>query len=212
MVEKNRLLDRLHIVPGLLACTVFVTAMTLTPRRRCSSPRPRRPAPAGRRSASLPRSAFGWRACWSCRCRPRGAWCPAGGTCGNSPGSQTQAGCWGSGAGCRHASRAVEMAKRTVELQPTNGGYWRTLGWAEYRAGNWKGAVAALDKVKELGSAGDAYEGFLRAMAHWQLSNKEEARRWHDKAVQRMNDDRQYSQLEELGRLRAEAAQLLGIN
>jgi hypothetical protein len=46
-------------------------------------------------------------------------------------------------------------------------------------------------------------------MAHWQLDQEEEARKWYDEAVAWMDKNR--PQNEELRRFRAEAAELLGI-
>ena len=42
--------------------------------------------------------------------------------------------------------QAVNLAKRAVELDPKESVYWTTLGAAYYRAGDWKEAVAALEK------------------------------------------------------------------
>jgi tetratricopeptide (TPR) repeat protein/serine/threonine protein kinase len=109
----------------------------------------------------------------------------------------------------RDPKRAVALAKKAVQLEPKNGIYWQTLGYAEYRAGSWKSALAALEKVKALGSAGGSPEWFPLAMAHWQLGHKEEARSWYDQAVQWM--DKNQPKNEELRRFRAEAAELLGI-
>src|SRR5262249_30157609 len=39
-----------------------------------------------------------------------------------------------------NASRAVELAKKAVELGPKNEFYWQTLGVAQYRARNWRAA------------------------------------------------------------------------
>ena len=107
----------------------------------------------------------------------------------------------------RDPKRAVELAKKAVELAPKNGICWQTLGYAEYRAGTWKSAITALEKVKELGFSCDSLEWFPLAMAHWQLGEKEAARKWYDQAVQWMekNDPRN----EELGRFRVEADKLL---
>jgi tetratricopeptide (TPR) repeat protein len=109
----------------------------------------------------------------------------------------------------RDGRRAVELAMKAVELDKSDGVYRRTLAWAQYRAGDWKAAIAAMEKVKELGSAGDSFEWFLLAMAHWRLENKDEARRWFDQAVAWM--DRNDPRNEELLRFRAEAAKLLGV-
>jgi hypothetical protein len=46
-------------------------------------------------------------------------------------------------------------------------------------------------------------------MAHWQLGEKDQARRWYDKAVQWMDQNKPKD--EELRRFRAEAEELLGL-
>jgi tetratricopeptide (TPR) repeat protein/serine/threonine protein kinase len=109
----------------------------------------------------------------------------------------------------RNGRQAVEFAKLAVEAAPTNGKYWNTLGAAQYRAGNWKEAIAALERSMELRKGGDSSDWFFLAMAHWKLGEKEEARTWFDRAVQWM--DKNQPKNDELGRFRAEAAQLLGI-
>jgi hypothetical protein len=50
---------------------------------------------------------------------------------------------------------------------------------------------------------------FFLAMAHWQLGEKDEARKYYDKAVAWM--DKNKPDDEELRRFRAEAAALLGV-
>ncbi|MCE9524935.1 MAG: tetratricopeptide repeat protein [Planctomycetales bacterium] len=109
----------------------------------------------------------------------------------------------------RDPARAVELGKKAVDLEPSNGPYWQTLAWAEYRAGDWKAAVAAMEKVKEHGGVGDSFELFVLAMAHWQLGNKVEARKWYDDAVKWM--DKYLPKNEELQRFRAEAEELMGV-
>ena len=47
-------------------------------------------------------------------------------------------------------------------------------------------------------------------MAHWQLENRDEARKWYEKAAAWM--EKKQSQNEELRRFRAEAAALLKID
>jgi tetratricopeptide (TPR) repeat protein len=78
------------------------------------------------------------------------------------------------------------------------------------RAGDWKPAIATLEKSTELRDGGDASDWFFLAMAHWQLGHKDEARTWYDKAIEWM--DKNQPQNEELQRFRAEAAELLGVN
>jgi tetratricopeptide (TPR) repeat protein/serine/threonine protein kinase len=110
----------------------------------------------------------------------------------------------------RNSALALELAQKVVELEPKNGFYWQTLGVAQYRAAEWKAAIAALERVRELGSAGDSLEWFPLAMANWQLDNKDEARKWYAKAVEWMDANAPTN--EQLKRFRAEAAELLGAN
>ena len=109
----------------------------------------------------------------------------------------------------RDPSRAVQLAEQTVKLAPKQGGFWNTLGVAQYRAGDWKSAAEALNKSMELQNGGDSNDFFFLAMAHWQLGNKVEARQWYDRAVAWMEKNRPKD--EELRRFRAEAAELLGV-
>ncbi len=104
---------------------------------------------------------------------------------------------------------AAKLAKQTLALRKVK---LRRLGTALYRAGDWKDAIANLEKAIGLRRTDDpdnAYEGFFLAMAHWQLGEKDKAREWFDKSVQWMEKDGKAN--EELRRFRAEAADLLGI-
>ncbi len=103
----------------------------------------------------------------------------------------------------------VELAKTTVQSDPKHSLCWKTLGVAQYRAGDWQAAIAALDKSMSLGQKDVALTSFYLALAHWHLGDKAQARRWYDQARQRMDKNR--SDDEGLRRLRAEAAALLGI-
>jgi WD40 repeat protein/serine/threonine protein kinase/tetratricopeptide (TPR) repeat protein len=105
--------------------------------------------------------------------------------------------------------RAVKHAQKAVELAPKDGNIWNTLGVAQYRAGDCKAAVTALEKsMALLGGRIEGFNTFFLAMAHWQLGNKEEARKWHDRAVEWM--DKNQPNNEELRGFRAEAGVLLG--
>ena len=92
---------------------------------------------------------------------------------------------------------------------PKEASYWNTLGTARYRAGDWQGAIEALEKSMQLRSGGDAFDWFFLAMAQWQLGHKDEARNWYDKAVAWTEENQRNN--EELRRFRAEATELLGI-
>jgi tetratricopeptide (TPR) repeat protein len=109
----------------------------------------------------------------------------------------------------RDGRRAVAFAQLAVKAAPSNGIFWSTLGNAQYRAGSWKEAVAALKRSMELRKGGDSFDWFFLAMAHWKSGEKEKARTWFDRAVQWM--DKNQPRNEELGRFRAEAAELLGM-
>lgn len=81
---------------------------------------------------------------------------------------------------------------------------------AHYRAGEWQDGINALRKSERL-LKGDHFSSnaFFLAMAHWQLDQKDEARKWYDRAVEWM-DENQPNNLD-LRRFRAEAAELLKI-
>jgi tetratricopeptide (TPR) repeat protein/serine/threonine protein kinase len=107
----------------------------------------------------------------------------------------------------RDPRRAVELAKRAIHLGPKNGNYWNTLGLAQYRAGCFQEAVAALEKSMALRNGGNSFDWFFLAMAHWQLGDKDQARQWYDRAVRWMETNA--PQNDELRRFRTEAAQLM---
>jgi len=111
----------------------------------------------------------------------------------------------------RDPSKAVKLAQKAVDMAPKEGNHWNTLGVAHYRAGDWKAAIEALEKSKELlGDTELSFNAFFLAMAHWQLGSKDEARKWYDQAVRWMEKNK--PQDEELGRFRAEAAELLRVD
>ena len=61
----------------------------------------------------------------------------------------------------------------------------------------------------QLRNGGDSYDWFFLAMAHWRLGEKEKGRQWFDGAVQWM--DKNMPKGSELGRFRAEAAELMKV-
>jgi uncharacterized protein HemY len=106
----------------------------------------------------------------------------------------------------RDPASAVRLAEQAVALDPTEGKYWNTLGVARYRAGDWVGAVTALDKSRSL-SGDNAYDWFFLALAHCQLGHADEAQDCYVRAVRRL--DSLSAQPEDLIRYREEAATLL---
>jgi serine/threonine protein kinase/tetratricopeptide (TPR) repeat protein len=109
----------------------------------------------------------------------------------------------------RDGRRAVEVAKKVVERQPREADYWLTLGAAHYARGDWQPALEALHKATRFSNARTSQIGFFLAMASWRLGDKDQSRKWYDEAVARMEQHQLRSV--ETRRLRAEAAQLLGV-
>ena len=107
----------------------------------------------------------------------------------------------------RDVGQALKSARKATELEPNIGAFWNTLGVVLYRAGDWPTAVTALEKSMELRTGGDSFDWFFLAMAHWQLGDKEQARKWYDQAVVWM--DKNQPQNEELLGFRTEAEELL---
>jgi serine/threonine protein kinase/tetratricopeptide (TPR) repeat protein len=110
--------------------------------------------------------------------------------------------------------RALELASQAVQLKPRESWAWRTLGVAQYRAGNAAEAILSLrqsiaflpDRVELQFDSGST---FFLAMAYWQIGNQNEARKWYDHAGEWMEKNNPKD--EELHRFRTEAAELLGI-
>jgi serine/threonine protein kinase len=117
---------------------------------------------------------------------------------------------------CRDTAKAVQWARRAVELKPQEARFWSTLGAAHYRAEDWGAAVAALEKARKMHTGGVSYFGFYLAMAQWRLGHKTEARQLYEQAVawrkanqQALENDRPVSA--RFDRFQAEAEGLLGI-
>ena len=112
----------------------------------------------------------------------------------------------------RDPERALQLAMDAVKLAPQSSYCWRVLGWAHYRTGAWQASVEALEKSMQLQkdpAGGDSFQWFFLAMAHWQLGQKEDSRKWYGRAVEWMDKERPKN--EELRRIQAEAATLLGL-
>jgi serine/threonine protein kinase/cytochrome c-type biogenesis protein CcmH/NrfG len=107
-------------------------------------------------------------------------------------------------------SLAIASAKKAIELDPSSPDWINTLGMAFYRAGDWNAADAAVEESMQEKKGGDSHDWFFVAMIGWQLGNKDNARVWYQKAVDWMEANA--PQNAELIRLRAEAAELLGVN
>jgi tetratricopeptide (TPR) repeat protein len=111
----------------------------------------------------------------------------------------------------RDPAQAVKIARAATTAMPLLGPAWDTLGVALYRAGDWTAAIAALEKSIELDPAQEKQNVTNRlflAMCHWRLDHKDEARKWHARALKGMETLK--APTEELCRFRDEAAGLLG--
>lgn len=109
----------------------------------------------------------------------------------------------------RDPKRAVKLVDQLVKRDPQNpriGLFWNTLGVALYRTGDWKGAIAALEKSAKLNQGKEPGDGLFLAMAYSRLGERDKAKRWYDSAT-RLLDGRPAT--EEERRFRAEAATLL---
>jgi tetratricopeptide (TPR) repeat protein len=83
-----------------------------------------------------------------------------------------------SGTALHNPARAAELAKDVVKRLPDNGDCWRTLGYARYRSGDWKGAVYALERAVAL-SADDGLGWLLLGMAQWRWDQGDAQRADH---------------------------------
>src|SRR5262249_38587167 len=97
--------------------------------------------------------------------------------------------------GLRDPALAVQLARKAVDARPDSRDYWNTLGVAQYRYGDEKAAVAALQKAGGLRAGGNSYDWLFLAMAHWRLGDRNEARTWFDRAVQEMDRDKPNDEL-----------------
>jgi serine/threonine protein kinase/tetratricopeptide (TPR) repeat protein len=110
----------------------------------------------------------------------------------------------------RDSAKAVEAGKRAVELAPSNGSFWNTLGTAHYRSGHWRAALEALEKARELTTEHPStHHQFILAMSYWQLGDQEKARKEYQEAAQELRKNG--ARNAEAVRSRDEAAALLGI-
>ncbi|MBA3480730.1 MAG: tetratricopeptide repeat protein [Pirellulales bacterium] len=109
----------------------------------------------------------------------------------------------------RNPKLAVELAERAIAARPDDGMIWNTVGAARYRNGQWKAAIHALEKSLEL-QGDNGLDWFFLAMCHWQLGEKDVARKWYDQAV--AWTDKNQPNDAQLRRFRAHAAELLVIS
>jgi hypothetical protein len=118
----------------------------------------------------------------------------------------------------RDPDLALKLARRAVELKPNDGHNMRSLGWALYRSGDYRGSLEASGHGPDAGQ-----KDFVPAMALWQLGEKAEAQahflsdsEWLKGYEQRCEEKRKQRIMStplpvQLKRLQAEAAALLSV-
>jgi tetratricopeptide (TPR) repeat protein len=109
----------------------------------------------------------------------------------------------------RYCTVAVELAQKAVEQAPQEAIVWRTLGVAHYRAGDFNAAIESLERAAALQAGADIVHFLFMAMAHWQLGDKEQARKYYDQATKRIEKSNTGDIV--LRHFQDEAAELMGI-
>jgi tetratricopeptide (TPR) repeat protein len=133
----------------------------------------------------------------------------------------------------RDPAQAVALAKKNLELPQEEvppagsalgaggerqGYYWRALGMAYYRTGDWDHAVTSLEKSRALHNGTCTCGWSVLAMAHWRRGDKEEAQHcyergcwWFEEHKGGYSKEPGFYWEEEFRRMRAEAAEVLGL-
>ena len=85
----------------------------------------------------------------------------------------------------RDPARALSLAEEAVRFSSDHDASWNTLGVARYRAGDWAGAIEALERsvISAPGGLGTAFDHYFLAMAWFQLQHEDQAREWLERGV-----------------------------
>jgi len=108
----------------------------------------------------------------------------------------------------RRPKEALQLARQLVKGSPDNGGYYNTLGLAEYRNDLWDDAIAALGQSVEKNNGSEPTDFFFLAMAHWKRGDKGDAEIMFQRGVEKASKDAPDEW--EWRMFWAEAAELLG--
>jgi WD40 repeat protein/tetratricopeptide (TPR) repeat protein len=113
----------------------------------------------------------------------------------------------------RDLERALSLARRAVELAPSEGGYVNTLGVVLYRAGRYAESIDTLElsRTARRGQI-DGFDLFFQVMAHHRLNHLEQARSHFEQArswMEAHRNDLDPKYLKELTDFRAEAEAVL---
>ena len=68
------------------------------------------------------------------------------------------------GVGGKYQKRALELARKAVELQPDSAEYLNTLSWLCYEQGNYDQAEEAIKKALSLESSNRVFQEGLKAI------------------------------------------------
>jgi eukaryotic-like serine/threonine-protein kinase len=85
--------------------------------------------------------------------------------------------------GPKEMALAIKLGKEIVTAEPNDGDAWGTIGVANHRTKNWADARSAMETSIRLRNGGDAEDWLILATSLWQLGEKDQARRWHDRAM-----------------------------
>ena len=77
---------------------------------------------------------------------------------------------------------ALALAERAVAASPQDGGFWNTLGAAQYRAGDPDAAERSLGRSMALRRGGDGFDWYFLSLVHARRGDPAEARRFLDRA------------------------------
>ncbi len=109
----------------------------------------------------------------------------------------------------RDPERASDLLEKLIAIKPEHADSWQRLSLAKCRIGKYEAALDSARKARHFGGEEYWAAGFVQAMAHWQLDEKEKARQCYHEAATWLENN--HSGDEILCHERDEAAALLGV-
>ena len=108
----------------------------------------------------------------------------------------------------RDPAAALPLATSAAKEVPKSANIRNTLGVVYYRLGRFQDCIRALEETMQLRNGGEPMDWLFLAMAHWQLGDKDAARKLFDRSVLQIKKNDPPPA--ELVRFRDEASELLG--